>query len=283
MKKLLCMMLMILLALASAAPALAAARMPANRGTLTDDADVLNAQTAADIATYAVRVGDETDIRLHVAIVHFLDGLDANTYATRLFEAWGLDDMDMLLLGAAGEDTFATAMGAGVEQKLGRKNAENLMFTSSAFSELFRKQQYDAAFGKYFIALNTLLNKQYNANIKLGKLFESAQSPTQAAQPVTDVRTFGSQLWDEVMTSIQDSTDNYQTYHETRKHESNGMNAGGWIVLLIIIAILFGNSDPARRSRKQGRASDMGCGCGPLSWIVWALGLNVFFNRRRRN
>ena len=63
--------------------ALAGVRMPADRGTVTDDANVLSAQTASDIAEYARLLKDDTGINVRVAIVHFLDGLDAQTYAAR--------------------------------------------------------------------------------------------------------------------------------------------------------------------------------------------------------
>ena len=118
MKKNVIRILCLCLAVVLPACALAAARMPAMRDAVTDDADVLGQQTAADIAEYAQKVQEKTDISIHVAIVHFLDGLDAQTYANQLFEKWALGDDDLLLLGAAGEDSFATALGKNVQKKL---------------------------------------------------------------------------------------------------------------------------------------------------------------------
>ena len=131
--------LLTLLLLFSAA--LADVRMPSRRGAVTDDADVLSAQTAADIATYAEKAEEETGLRLQTVIVHFLDGMDVQSYAQRLFERWELQDEDLLLLVAAGEDSFATVMGSEAAEKLGKANAENLMYTSSGFSALIRSQQ----------------------------------------------------------------------------------------------------------------------------------------------
>ena len=287
MKRTLCVAACALMLLLPIAGALGEARMPSARGALTDDADVLSAATAGDIASYAELVKDKTETSIHVVIVHFLDGLDAQTYAGRLFESWGLGGDDMLILGAAGEDTFATAMGENVREKLGEKNAENLMFTSSEFSTLFRSQQYDAAFGKYFVALNTLLNKQYGTSMKLGGRFEAYQTaalPAVTPKPTVSAAQYGSQLWGEVMDAIQDSTDNYQTYHENRRREGNGMSAGGWIVLAIIIAIIFGQSDPVRRARRQGGRNyrSYGCGCSPLGWLVSLFGINVRIDSFRK-
>ena len=125
LKNMLCLCLCLVMALAG--PALASARLPVQRGAATDDADVLSAQTVSDFSSYAQQVKAETGLRLHVALVHFWDGLDAQAYADALFEAWNLGDMDILLCGAAGEDTFATAMGDGAADLLGRQSAENLM------------------------------------------------------------------------------------------------------------------------------------------------------------
>lgn len=290
MKKWICAAICALMLMPALSTAMASGvRLPENRGVVTDDADVLSGQTASDIAEYATEVKDETDINVHVAIVHFLDGVDAKTYAGRLFEAWRLGDDDMLLLGAAGEDTFATFMGQDVIGKLGEKNAENLMFTSSEFSSLFRAQQYDAAFGRYFVAFNALVNKQCNENIKLRNLFSDYQTSAKVAaapKPATSTTEFGSKLWTEVMDAIESSSVDYQTYHENRTHQDNGIGVGGWIVLIIIIMIIFGQSDPVRKARRQGGRNyrRYGCGCSPLGWLVSLFGINVlidgFFRKR---
>ena len=261
--------------------AFAAVRLPAQRGVVTDDANVLSAQTAADIAEYAQKVEDETDVRLHVAIVHFLDGMEARTYAQTLFEKWELGKEDVLLLGAADEDSFATAMGAEAKALLGEKNAENLLYTSSTFSALFRSQQYDAAFNAYFTAFNALLEKQTGERISLGKLFGNTQA---AATQKAQAQAYGSQLWDEVMDAIRDSSEDYQVYHEQHESRANGLSAGGWIVLAVLILIIFGQSDPVRKARRgrNGSYRSYGCGCSPLGWLFSLFGLNVLIDAFRR-
>ncbi|NLO83856.1 MAG: TPM domain-containing protein [Clostridiales bacterium] len=289
MKKIMSLALCLLMILLPLSGAIGEARLPMERGAVTDDADVLSAQTASDIGEYAERVESETGIDFYVAIVHFLDGIDAQTYADRLFKSWHLDDDAMLLLGAAGEDTFATAMGTYAKKKIGEKNAENLMFTSSSFSELFKTQQYDMAFGKYFIALNTLLSKQFDSSIKLKNLFKAAQTESTTTQtPTQSTVNFGSQLWSEVMEAIEDNTADYQVYHEQRERRSgNGVSASGWIVLAIIAYIVL-RQRPTQRAGKYRKNNDRrsGCGCGPIGWIVSLLGLNVLIDSllgRRRS
>ena len=54
LKSMLCLCLCLMLVLAG--PALATARLPAQRGVVTDDADVLSAQTVSDFSSYAQQV-----------------------------------------------------------------------------------------------------------------------------------------------------------------------------------------------------------------------------------
>lgn len=251
--------------------AVAAPRLPAMRGNVTDDANVLNAQTASEISRYAEIFLEETGIQLHVAIVHFLDGLDAQTYAERLFHQWGLGEDALLLLAAAGEDSCATVMGKEAEETLGRTNAENLMYTSSAFLTQLRAQQYDAAFGAYFTALNALAEKQTGAEIRLGSLFGSEPEVR------TSLPDYGSQLWDEVMAAIESSGETVQAHYERHEQEEEGLTAGGWIVLLILVFIVIRQSRPLKHGpRRQSRS---GCGCSPLGWIIGLLGLGFLFDR----
>lgn len=251
--------------------ALAAARMPARRGAVTDDADVLSAQTAADLAEYAGLLEERLDIGLHTVIVHFLDGLDAQTYAEELFTKWKLGSGDVLLLAAAGEDNCAAAMGERAAEVLGRANAENLMYTSSSFASLLRTQQYDAAFNAYALALNALVEKQTGESISLGTLFGS-QPESAATLPM-----YGSQIWGEVMDALDVSAESFHEEFERHEHEENGLTAGGWIVLLVLAVIVIRQSRPLKHGPKRKRRS--GCGCSPLGWIIGLLGLGFLFDR----
>ena len=243
----------------------AAARMPEERSIVTDDADVLSPGTVKELESYFEDVRDETGISLHVAIVHFLDGIDAQTYADALFDKWLLGQDDVLLLGAAGEDSFATAMGREAQKILGRTNAENLMFTSSQFSALFRQQRYDEAFGAYCMAFNALLSKQTDANIRInGRFGQTSTQPKQAN------RNYASELWDEVMESITESSVDYQNVYREHQQEENGLTAGGWLVLVILIFIVFRQDKSKRRYRGERK------GC--LGWLFGILGINVLWN-----
>ena len=262
-------------------PALAALRTPENRGAVTDDADVLSAQTVKDVKAYAEQVKDETGLGLYVAVVHFLDGAEVKAYAAQLFSQWALGDDDVLLLGAAGEDSFATVMGKNVGKKLGEKNAENLMYLSSDFGEAFKHQQYDKAMDSWFTALNALINKQCGADIDLGDKFKSAQSPTETPAPGGD--DYASQIWRQVLYSIDEHSTDYQTYQENRQDDDNGIGVGGWIILIVLVMIIFSQSDPVRKSRnaRRGNYRHYGCGCSPLGWILTMIGAGALIDRLR--
>lgn len=265
MKKFLCLLMALLLPLC----ACGAARMPQQRGNINDAADVLSAQTVSDLAEFSKKVSEETALDLHVVTVHFLDGLDVQTYADLLAEEWGLEEEDILLLCAAGEDSFATAMGRKAEEKLGRANADNLLYTSSEFGQLFRTQQYDAAFAAYAKGLSALIEKQTGESIRMNGLFGE-----QAMTLPQQFDLYGGQVWQDVMDSIQAASENVQQHFVEEEDRENGLTAGGWIVLIILIMIVFRQNKYDRARRRKNS-----CGCSPLGWIFGLLGLHWIFDR----
>ena len=106
--------LTVALCLLAALPSLAEARYPAQGETVTDDANVLSQTMARDIASYAEEVESETNVKIHIALVSFLDGETPQKYADALFTRWELGENDLLLMGAAAEDTFAFSAGTKV-------------------------------------------------------------------------------------------------------------------------------------------------------------------------
>jgi len=271
--------LALVLALLTSASALGEARYPAQGGTLTDDANALGKTMARDIAAYAEKAESETGVKLRVALVLFLDGETAQTYADALFARWNLGGNDLLILGAAAEDSFALSAGADVEAKLSQTSLKNLLY-ASGFADAFKRQRYDDAFGAFFPAFNDLLAKQYDAKIVLGELFSAYQTDggavtaVETAAPETGASAAGSgsTLWAAVMDSVEGGVQDYQEYRDQRKEDGSGMSPTGWIVLAVIALILLGQGSAARRARRGG-----GCGCSPLGWIAGALGLGALF------
>ena len=265
MKKFLCMLLCLLLPL----HALAAARMPDMRGNINDVADVLSAQTVADLAEFSKQVTQKARIDLHVAAVHFLDGMEPLAYAERLFHKWQLTEEDLLLVCAAGEDSFALFMGDKAAQVLDRSSADNLLYTSSEFASLFRSQRYDAAMAAFARGLNVLLEKRTGSAVRMDGLF-GQNVPSVPVQ----LETYGTELWKDVMESINESTHERQSHFREADERENGLTAGSWIVLIILIMIMLRRNKPGR---SRGRS---GCGCSPIGWIVSLLGLGFLFRHK---
>lgn len=280
--------------------ALAEARYPARQGALTDDANALGTAAAVDIASYAKEVESQSGVKLNVAVVLFLDGETPQAYADKLFTRWELGEDDLLLLGAAAEDSFALSAGTAVSAKLSAASLKALTY-DSGFAEHFKAQRYDAAFGTFFVAFNGLLAKQYGVNITLGERFAAYQPQQQAQQAQSTGDTLGqavgnavdqalsgadsalqgvvdasSSLWSNAMNAINNHVNQYEAYQGQRDEGGNGLTPGGWVVLAIIALIIFGQSGPARRARRAG-----GCGCGPIGWIFSALGLGALLGRHQ--
>ncbi len=271
MKKLLCLFLCMMLPLT----AFAAARMPESRGNINDAADVLSAQTIADLSEFSKLVVQQAAIDLHVVTVHFLDGMEAQAYAEQLFQKWELTGEDVLLVCAAGEDSFALRMGAEAEELLGKSNADNLLYTSSEFSQLIRTQQYDAAMSAYAQGINALLEKQLNSAVSMGGLF--GQESLIDGDPLdvdAYLEKYGGVMWRDVVDAINQTGEEYQTHYYEDEREENGLTAGGWIVLVILMMILFRQNRRDRHRRYERRS---GCGCSPLGWIFGLLGLGFLF------
>ena len=244
MKKWLCMLLCLVL-LALPLCSFADVRMPELRSNINDSADVLSAAMNADLATFSKNVTKKADIDLYMATVHFLDGMEVQLYADELFAKWGLDEKDILLVGAAGEDSFALHMGAAVEEKLGRTNVDNLLYISSEFAQLFRTQQYDAAYASFCISLNLLLEKQTGNSVRIDGLFSNAALTLQE-----QISAYSEELWSDVRDSIDRSTVIYRDRYDREEREQDGMTAGGWLVLAVLIIVLFRQSKKDRNVKK---------------------------------
>ncbi|MCE3198400.1 TPM domain-containing protein [Paenibacillus sonchi] len=80
-------------------PDMYAAGIPARQGIVTDEASLLTKQEAAAIA--AIAKGDRYTIQ--VLTVDSLDGAESGSYATDVYDSWGLTPRDVLLLISAGD------------------------------------------------------------------------------------------------------------------------------------------------------------------------------------
>ena len=116
---------------------------PLSQGAVTDLAGVLGEKTAQDFAALSERLQAACGARLHVVTRHFLGGQDAAAYAQGLFDSWGLEGQDVLLLMVIGEENYALAVGRQARQALSADTQTSLLATH--FRAAFLNRQYDEA------------------------------------------------------------------------------------------------------------------------------------------
>lgn len=257
-------------------------RYPELRGTVTDDAGVLSESVCQDLVTLQERLDDaDVDVRLYVAVVHFLDGETVQAYADAVFAKANLGEDDVLVLGAAGEDAYAVSAGKDALRELGSGKLNDL-FVSSGFASLFATQQYNAAFGAYATAFAKYAGERADETVSVSGLFgQTAQQPSELEQSSTLYN--GVTSFDDFLYSLiggEPGATATQTAAPTareRQPEREGLTPLGWVVLVLLVMLIFGQSDGARRARKVA-----GCGCSPLGYLVGVLGLGKLLGGRGR-
>ncbi len=228
--------------------AMAANRYPALSGVVTDAAGVLDAATMEDILQYQALLDEEdVDIELRVVLVHFLDGESAQSYAQAVFSREGLGRKTLLLLGAVGEDRFECVLGEKVKKKLNESGIKAMLY-SSGFAEQFQAQEYAAAFGSFFGALTEQVEKQYGAELETKGLFGNVTAP---AQPVQQTTSYAQQLKDFFSNYVRDAKERGDASQHGKPTE--GLTPAGWVVLVVLIMLIFSQSDPARKARNKRR------------------------------
>ena len=257
-------LLVAMLVLCACLPACAAPRYPERQGGTTDAAAVLSQSTLRDLATYAQRLKDETDIELFVVTVDFLDGETLSSYGEGLFTQWKLDDDSLLLLLAVGEDKFATFSGRDVTRHLSRQVQDKLLSTS--LEGPFLRQAYDEAIASFIPALTQEINKAFDADVSVGGLFGQAGSESLSVEEWADE-------WARRWNAAHDEEPTPDSVGDrvTREDKSTGFSLGKVLLTVFLLMVIFGNFSD-RRGR-HGRHRGCGCGCAPFSSILAALGL----------
>ena len=255
-------LLVAMLVLCACLPACAAPRYPERQGGTTDAAAVLSQSTLRDLATYAQRLKDETDIDLFVVTVDFLDGETLSSYGEGLLAQWKLDDDSLLLLLAVGEDKFATFSGKDVTRRLSRQVQDKLLSTS--LEGPFLHQAYDEAIASFIPALTQEINKAFDADVSVGGLFGQAGSESLSVEEWADE-------WARRWNAAHDEEPTPDSVGDrvTREDKSTGFSLGKVLLTVFLLMVIFGNFSD-RRGRHGRRR---GCGCAPFSSILAALGL----------
>ncbi|KAF5411655.1 MAG: TPM domain-containing protein [Euryarchaeota archaeon] len=111
--------ILILLILLSALPAVAAVDYPQLTGFVTDDADMIDAVYESKITELAKKIEGATTVEIAVVTVESLEGESKEIYAVKLFEQAGIGKKDkdngLLILVAKQERKYRFEVGYGLE------------------------------------------------------------------------------------------------------------------------------------------------------------------------
>lgn len=230
-KRILCLLWVLLMA----CPALAEPRYPSQSGVATDNAAVLSVKLLEDLRTLDKRL-DRADVpQLYIVTVDFLDGADVQSYADALFERWELDEDELLLLIAVGEESYAIAAGKNVDRLVSPTTQEKLLTT--AFQEPFLSQQYDAAVGQFVPALVSELNKACGTSVKTEDLFRSSSSSLIVN-------------WASTLPASEESGEGFSL---TRADKRSGFSFLTVIIIVVLLVLLFGSFRKTRGGKRKGR------------------------------
>lgn len=252
MKKCFCLLLALLCLWTCA---VAEPRYPEKQGYVTDAAAVLSQSTMKDLTFFAQQMEDETSLRFYMVTVDFLDGASPSSYASGLRQYWDLDDNDLLLLLAVGEDKFGSFGGTNANLWPSQQVQDKLL--STYLEEAFLQQRYDEALSLYIPALANEVNKVSDGDIDLGGHFGQTQQ--------ADID------WTEEWANRLD-----KLFHEdepspidrvTQEDKDTGFSLGKVILTIFLLSVIFGK----RRGRR---------GCNPFTRLFAALGLWKLWDRK---
>lgn len=252
MKKFFCLLLSLLCLCMTAA---AEPRYPERQGNITDAAAVFSQSTMKDLTQFADEVANETSIRFYVATVDFLDGASLSNYANGLRQYWLLDDDELLLLLAVGEDKFGSFGGAKVNHCLSSQVQDKLL--SAYLQEPFLQQRYDDAISRYIPALTSELNKSFDGDIDLNGFFGQVQETT----------VNWADEWSTRLDEFFHEDEPTPMERVTHEDKDTGFSLGKVILTIFLLSVIFGK----RRSRR---------GCNPFTRLFAALGLWKLWNRK---
>lgn len=236
MKRICSFLLLLCLAVSCAC---AEPRYPSRTGETTDAAAVLSHTTLEDLRTLDSRLDKADALRLRIVTVDFLDGEDVQDYAETLFERWSLDDEDVLLLMAVGEDKYAIATGEDVDRLLAASTMSKLL--AASFEEPFMNQQYDQAVAAYVPTLVREINKVCGTSVNTSGLFGRSSTG----------------LFDNWAVSLRQKDSEAESGSVlTREDDRTGFSLLKVIAIVAVLLIVFGSfRRSGKRNPKPGKAA----------------------------
>jgi uncharacterized protein len=133
---------------------------------VADYAGVLSETTKAHIIEQNASLFERTGVQIVVVAVDFLDGMEIEDYAYKLFNDWGIGSKQrnngVLLLLAIGEDNYWAVQGRGLESSLPSSDLGDILYDHLEAD--FAGRDYDRGVKKAFDALVARVERIYSAN-----------------------------------------------------------------------------------------------------------------------
>ena len=160
----------ILAALAACGSAFAAIPTAPDPFYAADFADVLEQQTEDYIIEQNGMLENACGAQIVVVTTDFLDGMDIEDYAYKLFNAWKIGDAQkgngVLLLLAIGEDNYWCVQGKGLEDALPSADIGDILWEN--LEDDFAAGDYDSGVQKTFDALFDTVYNYYGGDAATG-------------------------------------------------------------------------------------------------------------------
>ncbi len=265
--------LLLLLCMASGAFASSPAPTRAPMPVVDDTADVLEAQSIADLQAFSAELLEKAGVELRIVTKHFLGGAQPSVYARELLAAQP-DAADLLVLALIiGEDAYASAIGTDAAGILSADTLDTLLATH--LRPPFLARDYGRALANFALRLAAHIQNATGIRIDVSGLF-AAYAPAATATPAPQATVRPMQDWLDELEDIfrvpSESAGRAERYDEQTRpsEEPDGGFSLGFIPIVVIGYLLY-----SIFGRKKGRG-----GCGPLGWILGTWGASRIFRRR---
>ena len=247
MTRILAFVLALMLCAGLAVPAFAETKYPPRpQGTVADLAGVLGEQTIADMETLNTRLNTAAGGKLYILTRHFLGGVNASNYAKKVFDVWGLDKNDALLLMVVGEETSAIALGSAAEKAV--PNDTQISLLANHFRNAFLARKYDEALADVTVQLGQTLAKAKNQTLDVTGLFGQTVLQSTPQPQTTDDWWYGMFARDDYDARESDNDKFWQDWQNQWHYEETRINWRSVIIWGLVIYFLFFR----RKRRRRG-------------------------------
>lgn len=201
---------------------------PASQGSVTDLANVLSENTVEDIDELSARYESAVDGKLYVVTRHFLGGKDIKNYAQSLFDAWELQENDMLFLLVIGEESYALQLGETAQKALPNEMAAT--YLSTYFHADYMARRYDAAVAVLLPQAAKRVASAEGETLSDAGLFGAAEESKTPASFIQDLDGMFSTL-------LIGSGDNAAPEERNILQEDKSSGISIWKIILVIIIL----------------------------------------------